>query len=187
MSVNPQLLKNSTSVFLNLKAAIALQHGLDEDDQTVLDTVEGETDLDGLIAWAARQAVDRETQAEACGLQLERLRKRKVRHEAAAERIRAQIAQAMAESGLKAVKKADISIGVRLPKPAAKVVDASMLPGWATKTVTTVSPDSAAIKGFYERWLKIVEGLGENDPVPPFEVPGVAITNGAPILTIKTS
>ena len=187
MSVNPQLLKNSTSVFLDLKKSIAQQFGLDEEDQTVLDTVEGETDLDSLIAWAARQAADREAQAEACGIQLERLRKRKQRHELAAEVIRSQIIQALTDSGMKGVKKPDISVSLRLPKPVPKVADPLLLPAWATKSEVVVSADKAAIKEFYEKWLAAVAATPEDGVIPPFGVTGVAISNGAPILTIKTS
>lgn len=70
------------------------------DTQTLLDTLEGETDLHECLLVIADSVQEDECMSEAVGLQIERLKERKARFDRSAETKRAIIEQAMDRAGL---------------------------------------------------------------------------------------
>lgn len=152
--------------FADLKAKLAEAFGLEEDDEAVVDTAEGQSTLTEMILSSIRYAKRREAYAEAISAIIADNRRRQQRHQAAADNIRAAVAQAMQEAGLPKVEAGDITITQRKARPGPAIVDEALLPEWAKKTKVTVSGDKAAINARYAA-----------DP-EHFECPGVVIANG---------
>jgi hypothetical protein len=160
--------------FADLKAKLAEAFGLEEDDEAVIDTADGQSTLSEMILSSIRYAKRREAYAEAVGAIIADNRRRQQRHQIAANNIRVAVAQAMSEAGLPKVEAADISITQRRANPSPAVIDEALLPEWATKTKISVSADKAAINA---RWSA--------DP-EHFECPGVVIANGEVGITVRT-
>lgn len=160
--------------FADLRAKLAEAFGLEEDDESIVDTAEGASTLPEMILSSIRHAQRREAYAESIGPIIADNRRRQQRHQAAAHNIRVAVAQAMQEAGLPKVEAADISITQRRAKPSPAIVDEALLPEWATKTKVSVSGDKAAINARYAA-----------DP-DNFECPGCVITNGEVSITVRT-
>ncbi|MBV8473951.1 MAG: hypothetical protein JO107_02825, partial [Hyphomicrobiales bacterium] len=67
-----------------LRDALMKQYDLDAEDETLLDTLEGATDLHEALARAAREAQRREAMADAMGAIIKDNQERKARHVRAA-------------------------------------------------------------------------------------------------------
>jgi Siphovirus Gp157 len=169
-------LDNQTRHFNRLREALAEQFGLEADDEAVIDTADGETDLAGLLVHMVRQARERVAQAEVCAEQIKALAARKSRHAAAADKLRALVADAMLDTGLKRLAPGDFTCTVRLSKPGPEIVDSDALPDFYWKQKIEVVPDKEAIKSEFERCA--AEGA-------EFSIAGVAVSNGKPILTVR--
>ena len=164
-----------TRGFNRLRETLASEFGLDTNDEAVIDTAEGETDLAGLLTRMVRQARERFAQAEVCAEQIKALSERKSRHTTAAEKLRALVAEAMLEVGLKKLAPGDFSASARLTKPKPEIIDDSALPKFYTKA--KIVADKEAINSEYERCV------ADGDP---FDIPGVVVSNGRPSLTVRT-
>lgn len=158
--------------FAELKAKLAEAFGLEEDDEAVIDTAEGQSTLHEMILSSIRYAKRREAYAEGVGAIIADNRRRQQRHERAAEHIRIAVAQAMQEAGLQKVEAPDISITQRKAKRSPAIVDEALLPSWATKTKTI--SDKAAINARYAA-----------DP-DNFDCPGCVISNGEVGIVVRT-
>ena len=161
--------------FLALRERIAAEFGLDTDDEAVIDTTEGETDLVALLARMVRQSRERAAQAKVCAEQIEALSERKRRHTDAADKLRSLIAETMLEVGLKKLAPGDFTASASFTKPKAEVVNEDELPPFYTRTVR--KPDLDAIKG------EVARCQAEGDPI---NIPGVVMSNGRPSLTVRT-
>lgn len=161
--------------FNRLKEWIAAQAGLDADDEAVVDTTEGETDLTGLLIRMVRSARQRTAEAEVCTAQITAIAERKRRHMDAADKLRALVAEAMIETGLKKLSPGDFTCTATMTKPRPEVVNADDLPDFYTQAV--VKPDKTAINDEFAR----CQAEGE-----AFSIPGVTISNGRPSLTVRT-
>lgn len=170
-------LDHHTREFNRLRERIASEFGLESDDEFVVGTVEGETDLAGLLVRMVRQARERTAQAEVCAEQIKALSERKKRHTEAAQKIRAMVADAMLESGLTKISPGDFTASVRMTKPGAEIVDETALPTFYLKPIQKYIPDRAAIEDEYARCV------AEKDT---FFIPGVVVSNGKPSLTVRT-
>lgn len=165
-------LNSEARAFAELKAKIAEAFDLDENDEAVLDTVEGQSTLHEMILASIRYAKRREAMADAMSAIIKDNQERKGRHERAAEAIRAAVTQAMQEAGVPKVEAADITITQRRSKPKPVVVDETQLPAWAI-TYKAV-PNRKAIESHFE-----VDGAD-------FECPGVVIANGEGGIIVRT-
>lgn len=146
----------------------------EEDDDVLNDTMDGCSSLHDMIAAAIREAQEVEAMTEALSTIIKANQERKKRLEDRRERIRAAVAQAMATAGMSKLPLPDLTISQRMSKPAPKVIDVDALPAWAKIDKITYTADRDAIKQAYE-----------SDP-EGFSVPGVVITNAAPVLTVRT-
>lgn len=167
-------LDRERATYALLKERLQSVYGLGDDDNTLADTLEGETDLHGLLSRMVREARHREADAETCKAQIELLKTRKTRLEDGAEKIRKIVAETMLDMGIKKLAPGDFTASARLTASRPKVVDADQLPEWAVKIETKRVPDLAMIK-------EKAAFDGE-----AFSCPGVVITNGEPSLTVRT-
>lgn len=141
-----------------------------EDDQTVIDTVEGETDAIDALRWAVRMALEAEAHAEACkALSASYADRRKVLEDRAA-RYRASVAAFLQEVGEKSVRLPEGTIGWRAAEPQliGNIPSPSDLPDWAVKFPR--SRDEAAIK----------QGLRDG-----LTIDGLSLSNGGVALSIR--
>lgn len=120
--------------YAELRARLAEAFGLSEDDQAVLDTAEGESDLHELIAKAMREIIRREAQADAMAAIIADNEVRRTRHQLAARNGRTAIAHALEAAGLTKLDLPDMTISLRKTRPALRIVDESRLPDWAWRT-----------------------------------------------------
>lgn len=166
-----------TAAFNRLRERLAAEFGLADDDEAVVTTAEGETNIREVLENIVRTIKDREAQMQACALQIAKLEARKDNHKFQVERLRAIVAETMLECDMKPLKPGDFTCSARMTKSAPKVVDSYALPPFYTKCETTISPDLDAIKGEFD------ESAAEKRQ---FSIPGVVISNGKPSLTIRT-
>ena len=160
--------------FNRLKERLAAEFALDVDDEAILDTTDGETDLTGLLIRLIRDARDRGAQADVCAEQIKALAARKKRHEDASDKLRALVAGAMVETGLKRLSPGDFTCTARMTAAKAEIANAEEIPPFYTRTVR--APNKDAINGEFARCQ------AEN---APFDIPGVTISNGKPSLTVR--
>jgi hypothetical protein len=111
------LLEAAVATHLALKEQLKAEYALDDDDQALIDTLDGLSDLKELIAWAARQARYEEAQAEACKALIGDMQARKKRREEKADKIRAAIIVAMEAAGEKKLDAPDCTISLRVGRP----------------------------------------------------------------------
>jgi Siphovirus Gp157 len=158
------------------QAAILLRENiiaeLGPDEQLIADSIEGETRLHEIISTLAREAKRREQMGEAMKAIIEDNRARKDRHERAAESIRGAIARAMTSVDLPKIDQPDMTISARISAPRPKCISVEMLPKEFQRVKIEVSADMS----------KISDHLADTGELPA----GVVLTNGSPILTLRT-
>lgn len=160
--------------FNRLRERLAADFGLDIDDEAVVDTAEGETNLEGLLVSMVRRARERAAQADVCAEQVKALMERKRRHVDAAEKLCGLVAETMIETGLRKLAPGDFTATASMTKPKPEIYSEDGLPEFYTRTVR--KPDLDAIKNELAR----CQGEGE-----VFSIPGVTISNGRPSLTVR--
>jgi hypothetical protein len=100
-----------------LREKLKAEFGLEDDDEALIDTLDGISDLKELIAVAARQARYEAAQAEACKAIIAAVQARMARRAEKAERLRDAIAHAMEDAGERKIDAPDCTISVRAGKP----------------------------------------------------------------------
>jgi hypothetical protein len=156
-------------VWQTLRERIRAQYELEQDDPALIDTLDGETDLNGNLGKVALSAKEDEAHAEAIKSLIADMQTRKARLERRAEYKRNQIAWAMQETGQTKIVLPYVTLGVRMGKPKL-IIDEERLPMDFKKSKVTFSPDKELIQ----------------DAIDRGDVPeGVQIDNAAPILTVK--
>jgi Siphovirus Gp157 len=163
-------LERETQAAILLRENIIAELGPDE--QLIADSIEGQTNLHEIIATLAREAVRRKQMAEAMKAIIEDNQKRKWSHERAADAIRGAIARAMTSLDLPKIPLPDITISARISAPSPKCTSVDMLPDALRRIKTEISADMA----------KISDYIADTGEVPS----GVVMTNGSPILTLRT-
>lgn len=141
-----------------------------EDDQTVIDTVDGETDAIEALRWTVSRAIEADAHAEACKqLAATYTERAKVLVERG-QRYRRHAASFLQEVGEKSVRLPEGTISWRAANPEilGAIPSPSELPDWAVKHQRC--RDEAAIKA----------GLAEGKTIP-----GLSLSNGGVALTIR--
>jgi hypothetical protein len=90
---------NAARIVAELRDRLKSEYGLDDGDEALETTLEGETDLPELLAMMARDAVQAEDYAEATKGRIKLLSERKSTLEARSEKLRNAIAWALTEAG----------------------------------------------------------------------------------------
>lgn len=154
-----------------LRQQIAHAFGLADDDQALIDTIEGESDFPELCAAALREAKAREAMAEGLQALIETMRQRKARLEHSAKQTRAVVAEAMMNAGEKKLALPDMTVSVRMGKPRL-IIDEASIPDRYKMAVTKMVPNKDAIQ----------------DAVDHGDVPdGVQIANPQPVITVRVA
>lgn len=156
-------------VYRELKSRIlAANPELSEDDQTLLDTLEGATDLkDGLIAVMAQADYD-EALAKGLSNRMAEMKARKDRLMTRAEGRRALVLWAMQEAGISKIEAPEQTFSQAKTPGSVVITDEAALPPCYVRTKT--EPDKRAIG----------EALKKGD-----EVPGAIMSNGGIRLNVR--
>lgn len=117
------LLSHDVRIYLDLKERLKAEFGLDDDDQTLLDTLDGETELDGHLIAMLRKARHDEANAEALANIIKDNQERKKRLEARAGKLRALVTWALSETGQKRLEAPDFTASLAKSKPPLLVTD----------------------------------------------------------------
>lgn len=141
----------------------------DMDERTLLDTLEGETELLEAIGQIDEFILDAEADEAGAKHVIERLKDRQLRAERRQERLRTIVSQVMDSAGLKTAKTAGGTYTLRATAPAPVVEDESQVP-----SVYFTTPDPKIDK------RKINDAIKAGDTVP-----GVRMSNGGISLTIR--
>lgn len=143
------------------------------DDPAIRDTAEGESDLPDLAAWALRECREIEAKAKALGDIIDGMKGRKTRLELSAERIRETVALALHDAGYGTGKKAlalpDMTISVT--QRAKLTIDDDHVPDEFKREVITIKVDREKVNAAID--------AGQT-------IPGVAMGNSAPSITVRT-
>jgi hypothetical protein len=159
-------LKAELDKYQILKDALSAE---DIDTQTILDTLEGETNLHEMLQEVVDSALDDEDLAATVGERIKRLQARKSRLETTAEHKRNLIIMIMERAGLENSKGAVATLSVRQTKPKLVVEDEALIP---SRFFVPADPklDKDALKA----------ALDANE-----QVPGAKLSNGGVTLTVR--
>lgn len=141
----------------------------DLDEETLMDTLEGLSDLDDIIAGAIRSAIHDETLASSLKIRLHDLKVRLGRLQARAKAKRAACAAAMVRAELRSITKDDVTISLRKPADELEIFNPDRVPPeyWTTSApVLSKRALSEALKS----------GIA---------VDGVRLTPASPSLTVR--
>ena len=158
----------STATYLVLRERLkAAEPELDE--QTLSDTIEGLTDLHEIVAAIVRSAIVDEALAEGLRGRVGEMQKRLERLEDRASKRRQIARDVMAETGLKSITAPDFTISLRLGAPGLVVIDEALIPQnyWVPRDPRL---DRHALNTDLKRDI---------------EIPGVALKNPEPILSVR--
>ena len=157
-------------VYAEMRERLIVQYGLEEDEPALLNTLSGECELEDAIAMVLRAAQRADADADAVSAIMDANWQRKARHEARSERLRASVAQAMSEAGLKTVRAPDMTISLRSVKAKLIIDDESALPAHHVIETRSTKPNKDAIRDALE--------AGE-------DVPGARLTNGSVTVSVR--
>jgi hypothetical protein len=161
--------ENQLRIWNAFKAQLMAQ-GLDEDDQCLLDTLEGATSLHEVLISMIGAAVDAEAMAEVQQKHISDLRERKARYERRAERLRSFALQVMESAGLKRIESPRFTFGTSSTPQKVVITNPESLPKEYLRQKAP-EPDLTAIG----KALKAGE-----------EIPGAILGNGGTTLQIRT-
>jgi len=151
-----------------IAASLREMLGDDLDDETLIDTLDGEADVADIADRMLSAMLDADALAVAIKAQEADLKARRQRVEARADAIRAQLLTLLDATGAKKMERPRATISRRAGLPSVVITDESAVPSQLCKT--TVTPDKAAIKA------QLL--AGEN-------VPGAEIVTGADGVTVR--
>lgn len=171
MTVNALQVRTALQDHEDLKVRLRALYG-DNDEDLILDTLEGQTDLVELIVQMERARQRDERLVQGIKEWAAELSTRQARIQARADKIRDLIMETMERSGRKKIEAPDFTISLRNVPPKVIVSDEDAIPDQYLKVKTTVSPDKAAIKDALDR--------GE-------EVPGCSLSNGGQGIAVRKS
>lgn len=155
----------------SLKAQLIAQFPeLGDDEQALIDTLDGLSDLDEQIVTALRLAIEREAMAEGLAGLIKQMADRKARLAIGAENIRSAVLSTMVEAGRSKIMSADMTITVTPGRPGVTVIDDASLP--SDMVVVTRRADMKAINAAVK--------VGR-------VIPGTAPKNPRPYLTVRVS
>lgn len=170
---SPRAIETAMAIAGSMVAKLAAEHvDTDEDELRVL-LREAGADVDALVVRLLRVAVEAEDAAEAVATRIGTLVDRKSRHlrrrDACRDVVKAIIEALPSVFPAGSYRGAEFTASVAPGRPRPLVTDEAVLP--ATCWRVTRSPDMTAIR-------KLIETVGQ--------VPGVTMSNGDPVLSVRT-
>lgn len=163
-------LEHQARIAAEMRAQIAAEFHLGEEDEAVTDTLEGLSDLPELIAAADKELARAEAHAEGLAGLIKSEQARKARLEAKAERLRSAIAFAMQEAGFRKLSLPMGTLSLSQGKPTLVITEDNMTRIPPEFKKVTESPDKAAIR----------EALARGE-----QLDFAHLGNAAPTLTIR--
>ena len=152
-----------------IDAMLAAYPELMEDEETRLDTIEGETDFKSLMSRLVRLRSEREALAEGLNLYIKALTERRDRLSRGSDGLKGLMLRLMATACVPKLELPEATIRVSDGRKSVSITDIDALP---QGTFTTErKPDKAAIKAMLE--------AGE-------DIPGAALVSGENTLTVRT-
>jgi hypothetical protein len=163
-------LRSAAVNYAELRESLKREYGLADDDQALIDTLDGMSDLKDMLIWGARRV--KELEAQSAGLKdyIGQLKTRLDRIDGAAERLREQMAVAMMEGNTGPIKDAAVSLSARIGPRRVVISDELALPNGYLKAKTTYTPDKDAIRAELEAGRPVA---------------GAQLSNGQPMLTLR--
>jgi ribosome-associated translation inhibitor RaiA len=143
---------------------------LEDDEQALLDTLEGETSVNELCLKAIRQTEDDQDLIAGIDQRINQLKERKQRLQHRVEATRNAVASVMERAGIQKVQGADYTLSCRAIKPSVRIVNEDDLPEDYWREKVSRSPDKTTIK----------QALDDG-----YDVPGAALSNGGTGLTVR--
>jgi hypothetical protein len=162
-------IQTSVRIYTAIREQLAFEYDLLPEDQCLVDTIDGLTDLNEQVAALVRDAVRISAMADALKLIIADNQARKQRFEAKAERLRALALWALTEANITRVDAPDMTISKSQGRPAVVIPDESFVPDYMC--VIKRQPNKAAIR----------ELLTNNEFVPY-----ATLSNVVPILKVRT-
>jgi hypothetical protein len=159
----------ATMTYLQLKERISGNYP-QADDETLLDTLEGITDLHEMIAAVIRSALVDEALHSGLRSRLDQMRERLSRLELRASKKRELALEAMTEAGLSRLEQPDFTASARAGSPALVLVSEQTIPGayWLPQPPKL---DRQGLLGELKRGAAI---------------PGAELSNSKPVLMVRT-
>lgn len=153
-----------------LRESLKREYGLADDDDALVDTLDGISDLKEMLVWAARRVKELEAQSDGLKDYIGALRTRQDRIDGACQRLREQIAIAMLEAGETSLKDAAVTLSARIGPRKVIISDEAQLPAEFVRQRIVESPDKDAIKAELEAGRAVA---------------GAQLSNGQPVLTMR--
>src|SRR5258706_11052899 len=127
LPMHSELIRSEVSHYLILADQLKAQYG-DIDDETLLDTLEGITDLHPMIQEIVRSSLEDETLVAALKGRLEEMQVRLERFKLRAEKKRGMVRWAMGSAGIERVQAEDFSVSLRHGSQRLEVSDETQIP-----------------------------------------------------------
>ena len=157
-------------VWNTLRERLVAQFELQENDPVLIDTLDGETELNERLVKVALSAKEDEAYAEAIKSLIEDMRVRKARLERSADYKRAQIAWAMQETGQASIKSPAVTLSQRIGKPKVSIDEGRLSDDYRKAKVSMVIDRDA------------IDAAMSAGVIPD----GVSVANPEPVLTLRT-
>lgn len=169
---NPSIaVRNELTRLDELKSQLEIMCEGDVDEQLLLDTIEGETDIQEMLLEVDDRIAEYESNAAAIKMRIDDLTKRMNRNKRTAETLRTIILSAMDKAGIKKIESPQSTITLKAKARALQVNDEAEIPAKYWKPADPVLDK----KG-------LIADLKEN-----ITVPGASLDNGGILLQIKRS
>ncbi len=127
--MNTQTLKIEISRFSELRRRL-IEADPEIDETTLLDTLEGATNLNEALAEVIRSALDDEALADALKVRLTVMRERLERIETTSARKRGVALATMEEAGIEKILEPDFTISLRVQPPGLQITNEADIPEW---------------------------------------------------------
>lgn len=164
-----------------------------EDDQLVLDMIEGETRFLDLVDALLLRRVESLALADGLDRAINALEARKTRFTQRAERDKALIEQALTLAELKSLERPAATLSMSARAPSLIVTEESAVPSRFWKSPAPVLDKKALTAALRER-KKALDSLPDDPEARaaalaeiPEDIPGVELSNAAPSLTIRSA
>lgn len=115
----------------------------DENEESLCDTIEGESNLSEAIAAVLRAALESAAMADGIDAMIEKVQMRKRRLAARATALRAAALQAMQDAGMKKLSAPDMTVSIGHSKPRVIITEPDMIPDHLCKIIR--EPSKTAI------------------------------------------
>lgn len=170
--MNAHALRQSVARHNALRDELIRRFGaaLADDEQALIDTLDGLSDLDEQIIAVMRSADDDEVLVNGIKARVDELQARALRIGERAATKKAAVVQAMQAAGVRKIEAPDFTLSLRNVPPTVQITDEAALPEGFVTTKITRAPDKRALK----------EALQAGEAIP-----GATLGNGGVGLTVR--